>query len=46
MLRSQIKEAEKLEIDLNTALSICLEKNWTFLKAEYFEDGYPDPSYD
>jgi uncharacterized protein YdaU (DUF1376 family) len=46
MLRSQIKEAEKLGIDLNTALLICLERKWTFLKAEYFEDGYPDPSYD
>ena len=39
MLRKLIKEAEKLGLDVNSALLICLERNWTFLKAEYFEDG-------
>lgn len=43
MLKRFIKEAENLGISLNEALLICLERNWTFLKAEYFEDGYPDP---
>ncbi len=46
MLNSFIKEAEKLGIDINTALLTCLERDWVFLKAEYFEDGYPDSSYD
>ena len=39
MLRKLIKEAEELGLDVNSALLICLERNWTFLKAEYFEDG-------
>ncbi len=46
MLKRFIKESENLGIDLNAALLICLERNWTFIKAEYFEDGYPDSSYD
>ena len=46
MLKRFIKESQNLGINLNAALLICLERNWTFIKAEYFEDGYPDSSYD
>jgi uncharacterized protein YdaU (DUF1376 family) len=43
MLNSFIKEAEKLGIDINTALLTCLERDWVFLKAEYLEDEDPKP---
>lgn len=43
LLGSFIKEAEKLGIDINTALLICLERDWVFLKAEYLEDEDPKP---
>ncbi len=43
MLGSFIKEAEKLGIDINTALLVCLERDWVFLKAEYLEDEDPKP---
>jgi uncharacterized protein YdaU (DUF1376 family) len=43
MLNSMSKEAEQLGIDLNTALLICLERDWVYLKAEYLESELPDP---
>lgn len=43
MLKRFTKEAESLGIDLNSALLTCLERNWTFLKAEYLDAELPDP---
>lgn len=42
MLNSLSKEAEQLGIGLNTALLICLERDWVFLKAEYLEADLSD----
>ena len=42
MLNSLSKEAEQLGIGLNTALLICLERDWIYLKADYLEDEVHD----
>lgn len=43
MLKKFIKEADKLGMDLNSAFLLCLERNWTFLLAEYLDAELPDP---